>query len=497
MANNQRAGGASADESVAAQTAMRGALGLSVLLLATLQGCQSRPPDVAAGQAIGASLDVPDVIALRIEGGPIDELAGATAALTLAEAMRCAVTTDASIQSALARVRIALADADQARLLPNPVLNLALRWPESGVSPIVEASLAQDFLAILTAPRKANAADNRLRQAAADAVTVALDVASELQERYATTQALDELLPVLEQRRELLDRLVGLAQSRLDAGEGRRQDVTVLQAQRVELDVEIASTEQERRDERLRLARLIGEPSSAATWTLEPWSAPQRVDASEMVWVEAGLTHRPEIQSIAWQLAALGDDLALTRLLSFEGSSAGVSAEDDDGWSIGPEVSAPLPIFDLGQAREDRVRAEQIEARHELTRTRRIVVEDVRRAYQAFDQTSANLRRVRDELIPLQEQRRSMAEAAFHSERDITSLILAEQDLRNAHAQAVDLERQMTIALIRLHRAVGGAGVAKQVAAVAPARTHELDDPASSHPGDSTSPARAATQEDH
>jgi outer membrane protein TolC len=456
-----------------AQANFRLAIGsCATLLLAALGGCQSPPPAADPTDAISAALDTGDAIAFHSEGGPIDEPFETTETLTLGEAMRRAVTTDPSIQAGLARVRIALADADQARLWPNPVLNLALRWPESGGSPIVEASLAQDLIAILMVPRKSSAADNRLRQSAVDAMTVALDVASELQERYATVQALDELVPVLQQRRELLNRLVELAQSRLNVGEGRRQDVTVLEAQRVALDVEIAVTEQERRDERLRLARLIGEPSSSATWTLDPWSPPLRVDAPESAWVEAALQNRPEVQSVAWQLAALGDDLALTRLLPFEGGSAGVNAEDDDGWSVGPELSTPLPVFDMGRARRARVTAEQIEARHELTRTKRVVVEDVRRAYEALDRTNANLRRVRDELIPLQEQRLSAAEVTFRAERDITGLILAEQDLRDAQARAVDLERQMTIAQVRLQRAVGGTGVAKRIAAAPSSSPH-------------------------
>ncbi|HWB19179.1 MAG TPA: TolC family protein [Phycisphaerales bacterium] len=378
--------------------------------------------------------------------------------------MRRSVTTDPTIHAALARVRIALANADQARLWPNPVFNLALRWPESGGSPTIEASLAQDLLTILQTKRRANAADNRLRQAAADAMAVALDVASEVQERYATAQAFDELIPALETRRELLNRLIDLAHSRLNAGEGTRQDLTVLQAQRVELDVEIATTELERRDVRLRLARLIGEPSAAATWELDHWVAPSYPNVPESVWVDLALQHRPEIQSVIWQLAALGDDLALTRLLPIEGFSTGGNAEKNFDRSIGPEISTPLPLFDMGQARRARVTAEQIEARHELTRTKRMVVEDVRQAYETLERTSFNMQRVRSELIPLQEQRMTDAEAMFRAERDITGLILAEQDLRGAQARAIDLERQMTIAMIRLHRAVGGAGVAKTVA---------------------------------
>lgn len=445
--------------------------------LAGLPSCTS-PPDVRSSETIGDVLDVGEAITFRTEGAPIDEGESLDGVLTWSDAVRRAAMTDPSIQAALARVRIAYADAQQARLLPNPVLNLALRWPEGGGSPIVEASLAQDIISILQQPRKSSAADNRLWQAAADAVTIALDTIAEVQERYATVQALDALMPVLEQRRELLAKLVDIAKARLDAGEGTREDVAVLDAQRVELEVEIATTELDRRDERLRLARLIGEPSSAAVWPLEPWSAPKTRQGTEPAWIEVALAHRPEVQAVAWELAALGDDLALTKLLPFEGASAGVSAEDDDGWSVGPDVAVPIPIFDMGQARAARVTAEQIEARHRLTLAKRSVVEEVRRAYESLSQTEANWNRVRTELIPIQEQRRALAEMAFRAgQSDATSFFLAEQDLRAAQARGIDLERQTTVALVRLHRAVGGSGIARHFA---------LGEPATSAPSATT-----------
>jgi cobalt-zinc-cadmium efflux system outer membrane protein len=193
--------------------------------------------------------------------------------------------------------------------------------------------------------------------------------------------------------------------------------------------------------------------------------------------VDAALRHRPEIQSIAWRLEALGDDRALAWLLPWEGTSAGAEAERDEGegWSVGPAVSVPLPAFDLGQARAARVTAEQIEARHDLTAAKRAVVEEVRRAFESLARTEANLRRVRQELIPLQQQRQSLAEASFRAgQSDVTALFLAEQDLRDAEAQAVELERQTTIALLRLQRAAGGAGVARRMVAEASLEPEEV-----------------------
>lgn len=428
------------------------------LILSCLIGCQTTaPPDPIAEQAVAEATGLEVVVQFRVEGGPLDEPVSADT-LTLGQAVERAVTTDPGLQAALARVRIALADADQARLLPNPVLNVALRWGAG--SPVIEASLAQDFIAALQIPRRSSAADNRLRQSAADAVTVALDVASEVQEAYVAAQATDRLLPILETRLDLLQKLVSVARDRLEAGEGIRGDLTTLEAQRVELEVEIADARLRQRQERLRLARLIGEPSGAAAWALDSWVTPLPRSDVESRWVEVALLHRPEVQAIGWQLAALGDEEALLRLLPWEGAEAGVEAERDGEWTAGPALALPLPMFDMGQARRARLSAEQIEVRHNLTRAKRQVVEEVRRAYEALAANTANLERVRRELIPLQQQRRQQAEDAYRAgQTDVTPLFLAEQDLRATQARAIDIERETALAQIRLQRAVGGSGV--------------------------------------
>ncbi|KAA0213824.1 MAG: TolC family protein [Leptolyngbya sp. PLA3] len=427
--------------------------------LVQLAGCAATRPDPAAEAAASTALGLGQPIEFRTDGGPVDESPVAGDTLTLGEAVRRAATTDPGVQAALARVRIAMADADQARLLPNPVLNFVLRWGPG--SPQIEVSLAQDLIQALKIPRQSSAADNRLRQAAADAVTVALDTVADVQERYIAVQTLESLVPVLVERRELLDKLVSTARARLEAQEGTRSDLTTLEAQRVELDVDIAEARRQLREERLRLARLIGEPSGPAAWRVDPWTAPALASTVEARWIDAGLQNRPEVQSVAWTLAALGDDAALARLLPWEGLGVSIDAQRDGDWSVGPSVSTPIPLFDTGHAARARVTAAQIEARHSLTLARRKVVEEVRVAFQSLAAGAANLHLVQSELIPLQQQRRQQAEDAYRAGyTDVTALLLAEQDLRAARAKAIEVEQQVSVALVRLQRAVGGPGVA-------------------------------------
>lgn len=433
------------------------------LLLAACGAPPKAVEDTGAAISAAAAVQAGDPIAFRLQAPPLDEPAiSGTDTLTVAQAVERALRTDPGLQAALARVRMAEAEAHQAGLLPNPILSVVVWFPTPGGSPEAEVFLAIDLIRALQTPSREGAAKARLLASSSEAVTAALDLAATVGETYAAAQASDVLIPLLEGRRELLDRLLKLARSRLDAGEGTRSDITTLEAERVTLEVEIAEAALTRRDARLRLSRLVGEPSGSAGWPLEPFRAPPEIVAPEGAWVETALTRRPEVAAITYELAALGYDLRQTRLLPFEGGNIGPSTNyGGNAWGPGPSINTPLPIFDWGQAKKELVQAQQIEAVHRLSLQQRQIVEEVRRAHESLRATRENLARVRNELIPLQERRRTEAEAAFRNgQTDVTPLFLAEQQLRETQARRVELEQRTTESLIRLQRAAGGAGVA-------------------------------------
>ncbi len=439
-------------------------------VLAAVAGCAAPAPDAGLDLGAAGARGV-DAISFTAVGEPVDAGEPTGSVLNISEATRRAVTHDPRVQAALARLHAARAGSRQARLLPNPVLSVVVRFPETGDGTTIEAGLAAELVRLLSRPGQISAADNRLRAAAADATSQVLDVIVEVAERYASAQSSDAALIVLHERRALAERLLELARSRLELGEGTRLDVLTLQTQRVELEAEIAERQLERQTERVALARLIGEPSSAADWQLSPWEPVADVTTPESDWVSMALARRPDVLAREYEVAALGAELSVTRLSAFDGAEVGVDAERDAGdWSAGPAVSTPVPLFDFGQARRSRARAALAEARHNLTRARRQAVEETRRAYASFKASMTNLARVREELIPLLQRRLEQAEAQFKAGQvGATDLLLAQQELRAAQTRLIELRRRNTESLVRLHRAVGGAGVAKTVEEILPA----------------------------
>ena len=429
-----------------------------------LGGCVGPLPVIDYGAAADR---MPVDVAVRIEGRssePIDEAGQEPVALSLADAVRRAVLHDPRIQAAIARVRQAEADGQQARLLPNPILSVSVRLFEGGGDPIYGAALAADFVSLLSRPRKASVADAKLRSAAAAVLTTVSDVVAETEEAYYAVQSLVEESAVLEDRRKLADRLVQIGRARLAAGEAARLDVIALESQQVQLVVDLADKRQELAEARLTLAHLIGRPSSSAVWELLRWTAPRAAAATERAWVERALHDRSELLSKRWELAALGDELSLADWAAWEGSDIGVSSEWDQRWSVGPAVTVPLPIFDWGQAKRAKASAAIDEARHQTTLIRRQIVHEVRTQYSSYAATLATLALARDQLLPMQEKRAAQAEASYKAgETDVANLLLAEEDLLDTRVKVVGLQKRAVIARVKLRRAVGGGGIAEKI----------------------------------
>lgn len=438
----------------------RSSRGIGLAAVVALTSCTvPERPEVDAEQALAALIGSADAIefrALEPDGEEVVAESFDDSLLTLPTAIERAMRADPGVQSALARVRIAAAQADQQRSLPNPILSLTFR--AGGPVPVTEASLGQEILAVMTRPSRVNAADDRLRAAGADAMKRALDLVSEVEVRYAEAQSSLALLALLDDRVALLDRLIDAASTRLEGGEGTRSDVVTLTAQRVELEVLADRTRADLEAAKLELVHLIGAPRAATTFGLDPWIVPPEEAVAESQWIDRALRSRPEIQAAAWRLAALGEEAKWVERALFDPATIGIDAERSDALEAGPALSFPLPFFDRGEAAREAHRALVIEARHELLAAKRDVIHEVRTAYRSARASERSLRRVRDEWMPQLAERWRLAEDDYRAgQTDVTPLFLAEHDLRVTQMHAIEVETAAALARARLRRAAGGA----------------------------------------
>lgn len=456
-----------------------------LLLPITLIGCQSVPHiDVASDTARLTGID--GAIAIH-DTLPDDESAQANEnSLTMVVAVRLALQHDPRIQSALAHVRGAESDARQSRHLPNPILNVDVRFPQRGPETAIEATLSEDVISLLSKPAQNSAADNRLRAAAADALTTVLDVIAEVQEAYASAQSIESEVIFTQQQGQTIARMRDLAQKRFDAGEGKRLDVLILDTQRSQLSVTLSDLRLSGIEQRLILARLIGQPRGRSDWQLEPWQAPANILTNESTWIDAALTTRPEILSRIWQMAAAGNDIDVATLAPLAGGDMGAHAEHDPQWRIGPTITTPVPIFDMGQDTRAKARSMYFAARQDLQQERLAVIEEVRRAYANYRAAQETLLVAKNELLPLQENEHQQTELAYQSgDTDLATLLLAETDLQTTRSRVVELQEKMVAALVRLQRAAGGAGISARLESASATTQAAATQPAITTPGTS------------
>jgi outer membrane protein TolC len=396
--------------------------------------------------------------------------------LTVEQAIRLALARDPRIQASLAKVRVAEAEANQVRLLPNPILVIDLRFPVShGSNTAFEPSLTADLLSLLQKPATIAAADHRLRASAATALITVLDVMSEVQQAYASARSIDVEIDNAERRGQRLAKLRDLAQKRLEAGEATRLDVLTLDSQVMQSTLDLSDLRIQRVQERLTLARLLGEARSNATWRLAQWEPPpETMLTAEGAWIDAAIRHRPEITSRVWELRALGEDLSAISFPPLQGGEMGVHAERDPDWRVGPTMTVPLPIFDFGQAARAKVRAQRIAARHDLAEQQLEVIQDVRLAYAGYIHARRALADTQGSLLPLQRAQTDQAQLAYTAgEADLTTLLLAENQLELTLAKVVELEEKVTVARLKLQRAAGGAGIADAIESAGATRPSE------------------------
>lgn len=430
--------------------------------------CQSHRPaiEVDAARLTGIS----GAIVFR-DGVEPSALPPSDGTLTFDQALRLCLRNDPRIQSALAKVRIAEAEAGQARLLPNPILALDFRFPtEAGTGQTVEASLAADILSLLQKPGQIGAADNRLRGSAADALTVVLDVLEEVEESYLAAQSFEPEIQNAQDRTALFHRMVAISQKRLDAGEGSRLEFLTLQSQLGQAELDERDLRQQLRLERLHLTRLIGAPGGPIVWKLEPAAPIAESIGPEEAFIESALQHRPELQAKQWELRALGDDLAAASFAPLAGGELGVHSEHDPTWRVGPALTVPLPLFDFGQAARKKIQAQRLAARADLQQLRAEIIQNVRTAYSAYLYARESQADMLQNLLPLQQQQRDQAQNAFQAgDADLSLLLLAEGDLRQLTLKSLELQEKAAVARAQLLRAAGGPGAAAPLVQLSPA----------------------------
>jgi cobalt-zinc-cadmium efflux system outer membrane protein len=377
------------------------------------------------------------------------------------EAAQIALLCHPKLQAEYEHLGVAQADLVDAGLLKNPVFSAMVRWPDGGGSPNVELGVAADFLDLLfIGARKtiATAEFERERLSVADAVV------SHAAETRAAFFELQGARQMLELRRTVLGSEEAAAETarRLHAaGNISQLDADREQAMLEQSRTELIDAEAEVKRKQERLAALMGMPDHAEHVQIaDRLPTPPATDQPLGGLVARAGMQRLDLAAAKQDTLLLARSLKLTRKTTLiEEAEVGVSTErESEGeWVTGPEISVPLPIFNLGQARVAAARHQLRESERRYEALQQQATSDVRVAYASMAAARRRFEHQRDVVLPLRQ--RIVQQSQLH----YNAMIVGVFELLEAKQREIDAGREYVAALTdywtaraALERAVGG-----------------------------------------
>ena len=344
----------------------------------TFAGCARTSPDGAFGEV---RADVEERTGQRIvwnRRSADDEAAQQalqdllSGELTADAAVQVALLNNAGLQATYEELGVAQAELVQAGLLSNPVFEAELKFHDGEEA--FEGSVVADFIDIFQIPLRRKVAAARLEGAKLRVAGAVIDLAGEVRSAFYTQAAAEQTLELRQGVVSATQASYEFAQRLHEAGNITDLDLAQERALYEQSKVDLARAEVAVLDGRERLNVLMGLWGTNTGWTMahrlpEPSEEePEALDDIERTAVTASL----DLAAGRQELDASARTLGLRRAFAWipEGE-AGIAAEKESGedWALGPAISVPIPLFDLGQASNAAARAELEAARQRYIST--------------------------------------------------------------------------------------------------------------------------------
>lgn len=283
--------------------------------------------------------------------------------LTVSSAVRIALLNNRNLQATFEEIGIARAGLTEAVTAPNPSLSFDFSSPLSGGVVTGYASvIAQELVQILTIPLKKRVAAEQLEAAQLRVAAQILSLVADVKKAYFTVQANQQLLSRLKIIQETAATSLDLNQRQYEAG--NITDLALLQAQASysEVRLEIAQAAAVLGEHCEQLNRLLGLWGDQTDWKITGDVLPvPESDFSIQNLESLAVSQRLDLQAAHRDLLAAIAALKLNKSLSWVpvlDLGFNVTRDIDGARSVGPSLSAELPIFNRGKARAARSQAE-------------------------------------------------------------------------------------------------------------------------------------------
>lgn len=404
----------------------------------------------------------PDTSAVVLRSGAVDTLLAR--GLTPASAVAVALVQNPRIQATYARLGVARADVIDARIAPNPFVDVAAL--RAGAVSVLELNVTHALFSVFQIPRRRRVAEAAFTATKLSVAQAVLDLMAQTRTAYYAAVATEQQLEVDSTIASATALGAEFAQRQHDAGNVTDLDLAAQQALAAQTRIDLLRTRQERVDAREDLSVVLGvaanDPAGQPLWRTRtrlpdpPVTEPSLTDAER-----TALTQRLDLAAARADITATGAALGLTGLATLiPDVTVGVRTERDaeGATARGPIVGLPIPLFDRGQGSRARAIAHLNAARAQYVALALDVRSQVRRTRATVLTARERALTLRDVVLPLRHRVVEQTQLEYNGMLvGIYQLLQAKRDEIAAARDYVLALREYWTARAALDAAVGGA----------------------------------------
>ena len=443
------------------------------------------------------SAEVYDPLADELAAEKVERLLAG--GLTIDQAVQVALLNNPAFQAMFAEIGASRADVVQSGLLSNPTVSVALMFPEGGGRSRLTAGFAQQIVDLWQIPVRKKIAEDQLEQTILSVAQRAVEQTAEVKNACYQLLALEQVIAVQRENRELADQSMQLVRRQYEAGLANQFDVNLARVSVLDVDTELIQLERDREVARSKLARLLGLSRYEKPWQLADKIPLPDAIGEQRTLCEFAIQKRFDAAAATFQVRSAEEELRLAALKVFPDLSLGTDMERMESRALprrhiladtaresiaagrltapsiqsraqraeekrmiidlvlGPSLSATLPIWDQNQAQIAKARFRAVQARKKFEDLLDQVYEEVQQTSQTARSDRQLLKFYNEQLLPqLQANVEASRQIYLAGQQSVLVLLDAQRSLVSRRKDYVNVLRDYALAMADLERAVGG-----------------------------------------
>ncbi len=372
-------------------------------------------------------------------------------------------------------LEIAKAKILQARLFPNPTLDIEYASPRFlGGEPEKDFSvgISQNFETAGKRRKRIQIASLELSKIEADISALERKIAAEVRMAYVEALAKTRQLDTLEKLIQANEQIILLTEARMKQGDVAPLDVSLIKVETDKLRSQALLTKNELEIKILQLKNLVGIDLSESIKIKPQSQRPPRLDLSLTDLIDIALKERADLKTLRLQEEIAGKKIGLAKanaipnvtgsllfstkkqILDLPANINGVGLDKDKELKFG--VSIEIPIFNRNQAEIISATSEMIQSRYNREYLESLIKQEVTIAYRKYRAAAERLVLYGSQIIPRSEANLQSIKSAYNfGEFSVFEVIAEQRKLLEFVTEYNDSLREYYASIVELESAIG------------------------------------------